>query len=60
VSKKVRKINDQEDYEDSKNNAILDNNVNNGDKNKIITKKTSKFGKGFKMLMIKLLANNRT
>jgi hypothetical protein len=51
VSKKVRKINDQEDYEDSKNNAILDNNVNvnNGDKNKIISKKISKFGKGFKI-----------
>jgi hypothetical protein len=49
VSKKVHKINDQEDYEDSKNNAILDKNVNYGDENKIITKKISKFGKGFKI-----------
>ena len=49
MSKKVRKIKNQEDNEDSKNNAILDKNVNNGDKNKIISKKISKFGKGFKI-----------
>jgi hypothetical protein len=49
VSKKVRKINDQEDYKDSENNATLDKNANNEDKNKVISKKISKFGKGFKI-----------
>jgi hypothetical protein len=36
-------------FGDSENNTILEKNVNSEDKNKIISEKISKFGKGFKI-----------